>query len=265
MANISPNLRKSIGRSASIPNGTDLIEFLKKMHSDDEYFVGGLATQGITNFGSLPDNNQWWNFRCEEIGTQNKKFIATDSIGRVYISTYTGSGFSGWLMQFNDSAYPIGIPIPYPGSTPPPGFALCNGQAFDKASYPRLASLYTNGIIPDLRGEFIRGWDNSRGIDSGRALLSSQKSTRIRNAPVDYSGEDLKADSSYMGIAVAGADSKTTLHPDDAVAPDGVNALTGPTGDNFYVATQLTASSYLVNWSGVRPRNVAYNYIIRMA
>ena len=68
----------------------------------------------------------------------------------------------------------IGIPIPYPLSTVPTGCLAMNGQRFDTRRYPKLAQKYPSGQLPDLRGEFIRGWDNGRGVDVGRGLLSAQ-------------------------------------------------------------------------------------------
>lgn len=74
------------------------------------------------------------------------------------------------------SFLPVGTPIPYPLKTPPTGWLKCNGQTFDKAKYPELAKVYTSGKLPDLRGEFIRGWSDDRsGIDDGRTLLSVQE------------------------------------------------------------------------------------------
>ena len=68
----------------------------------------------------------------------------------------------------------IGIPIPYPLSTVPTGCLAMNGQQFDTRRYPKLAQKYPSGQLPDMRGEFIRGLDNGRGVDAGRALLSTQ-------------------------------------------------------------------------------------------
>ena len=59
----------------------------------------------------------------------------------------------------------IGIPIPYPLSTVPTGCLAMNGQRFDTRRYPKLSQKYPSGQLPDLRGEFIRGWDNGRGVD----------------------------------------------------------------------------------------------------
>ena len=72
------------------------------------------------------------------------------------------------------SALPVGIPVPWPSATPPTGWLKCNGAAFSAEEYPELAKAYPTNKLPDLRGEFIRGWDDGRGIDTGRSILSIQ-------------------------------------------------------------------------------------------
>ncbi|MEG6370409.1 phage tail protein, partial [Enterobacter ludwigii] len=70
------------------------------------------------------------------------------------------------------SALPVGVPVPWPLTTAPAGWLKCNGAAFTAAQYPKLAQAYPGLKLPDLRGVFIRGWDDGRGLDSGRAILS---------------------------------------------------------------------------------------------
>ncbi|PAV11600.1 hypothetical protein CBG25_00240 [Arsenophonus sp. ENCA] len=72
-------------------------------------------------------------------------------------------------------SYPVGSPIPWPSAIIPPGYLACDGHAFNKARYPKLARAYPSGILPDLRGVFLRGWDAGRGIDRGRQLLGYQE------------------------------------------------------------------------------------------
>ncbi|EGF7462320.1 tail fiber protein [Escherichia coli] len=78
------------------------------------------------------------------------------------------------------SALPVGVPVPWPSATPPTGWLKCNGAAFSAEEYPELAKAYPTNKLPDLRGEFIRGWDDGRGMDTGRAILSAQGDA-IRN------------------------------------------------------------------------------------
>ncbi|MED9496311.1 phage tail protein, partial [Escherichia marmotae] len=64
-------------------------------------------------------------------------------------------------------AFPPGVPLPWPSDTPPAGYAIMQGQTFDKAAYPKLAIAYPSGVIPDMRGWTIKGKPAS-----GRAVLS---------------------------------------------------------------------------------------------
>ncbi|WP_294964135.1 phage tail protein [uncultured Gilliamella sp.] len=78
------------------------------------------------------------------------------------------------LDKFVRGSIPVGIPLPWPQSTPPAGWFECNGSSFDVNRFPELAKAYPWGSLPDLRGEFIRGWDNGRGVDLWRGILSWQ-------------------------------------------------------------------------------------------
>jgi phage-related tail fiber protein len=73
--------------------------------------------------------------------------------------------------QASASNLPAGAVMAFYRNAAPTGWLECNGQS--AAAYPNLVAL---GIItvPDLRGEFVRGWDNGRGIDPSRALGSTQ-------------------------------------------------------------------------------------------
>lgn len=84
------------------------------------------------------------------------------------------AGLLTYLGLGEGSALPVGVPVPWPSATPPTGWLKCNGAAFSAEEYPELAKAYPTNKLPDLRGEFIRGWDDGRGIDAVRALLSLQ-------------------------------------------------------------------------------------------
>ncbi|EPB7608487.1 phage tail protein, partial [Escherichia coli] len=89
------------------------------------------------------------------------------------------AGLLTYLGLGEGSALPIGVPVPWPSATPPTGWLKCNGAAFSAEEYPELAKAYPTNILPDLRGEFIRGWDDGRGVDSSRTLLSWQKGSYL--------------------------------------------------------------------------------------
>ncbi|WP_149007858.1 phage tail protein, partial [Escherichia coli] len=95
------------------------------------------------------------------------------------------------------SALPVGVPVPWPSATPPTGWLKCNGAAFSAEEYPELAKAYPTNKLPDLRGEFIRGWDDGRGVDSGRGLLTAQAETKITN----HHGNGGNADDISAGVS----------------------------------------------------------------
>ncbi|HDV8911593.1 TPA: phage tail protein [Escherichia coli] len=150
-----------------------------------------------------------------------------------------------------DKYIPVGFPLPWPQATPPGGWLKCNGATFDKAKYPKLAAAYPSGALPDLRGEFLRGWDDGRGVDSGRALLTAQDATGI----TDYHG-----DGNVGGATNAPA--RNYYRSADSV----VSAGTGFTA--FGVAnggsTTIRANG-ITSYINVRPRNVSFSYIVRAA
>lgn len=150
-----------------------------------------------------------------------------------------------------DKYIPVGFPLPWPQATPPGGWLKCNGATFDKAKYPKLAAAYPSGALPDLRGEFLRGWDDGRGVDSGRALLTAQDATGI----TDYHG-----DGNVEGASNAPA--RNYYRNADSV----VSAGTGFTA--FGVANGGSATiraNGITSYINIRPRNVSFSYIVRAA
>ncbi|HHK9424676.1 TPA: phage tail protein [Escherichia coli] len=151
------------------------------------------------------------------------------------------AGLLAYLGLGEGSALPVGVPVPWPSATPPTGWLKCNGAAFSAEEYPELAKAYPTNKLPDLRGEFIRGWDDGRGVDSSRSLLTSQDHL--------FASHEHWFDKYY--------------------------ALTGfdPTGGRFVVTadafgeliTANSISTVSVGGSETRPRNVAFNYIVRAA
>lgn len=111
---------------------------------------------------------------------------ATDAEAIVGTSTsvaVTPSNLAAALPAYGVGA-PAGMVIAYGGQTPPAGYLECDGSAVSRNTYADLFQVVGtsfgigNGIttfnLPDLRGEFIRGWDNGKGTDAGRNLGSFQ-------------------------------------------------------------------------------------------
>ncbi|WP_434524390.1 phage tail protein [Photorhabdus asymbiotica] len=159
-----------------------------------------------------------------------------------------------WLDEVNRlivaaNNIPVGAPIPWPLPTAPNGYFTCNGQSFNKSLYPQLAVAYPSGRLPDLRSEFIRGWDDSRGVDPGR-VCGSWQGDAIRNITgevITDRAQIVDASGAFRGpLMIAGAS---------------INASWLQIGRNF----NFDASRVVPTANENRPRNVAFNYIVRAA
>ena len=140
----------------------------------------------------------------------------------------------------NGSALPVGVPVPWPTGTPPAGWIKCNGASFSAADYPQLAKVYPSLKLPDLRGEFIRGWDDGRGADAGRSLLSWQAGTWIQP----------NIENNQYTTSIVLGNGEGDFDTDKSGAVNNLpSASSGGSRARYYV----------------RPRNVALNYIVRAA
>ncbi len=172
------------------------------------------------------------------------------------------AGLLAYLGLGEGSALPVGVPVPWPSATPPTGWLKCNGAAFSAVEYPKLAKAYPTNKLPDLRGEFIRGWDDGRGVDNGRSLLTVQgyatedhahglpsRSTIVTDATINF-----YFDESWVN---SGTDIIKRGNTNDAGLP-------APDYGTFKTYKQSVAGLGTAA-SETRPRNIAFNYIVRAA
>uniref|UniRef100_UPI0035C744C7 tail fiber protein n=1 Tax=Serratia quinivorans TaxID=137545 RepID=UPI0035C744C7 len=170
---------------------------------------------------------------------------------RAYTTAYKPTADDVGAITRSDA--PVGIPQPWPTGTAPSGWLKCNGATFDKAKYPLLAVAYPSGKLPDLRGEFIRGLDDGRRVDVDRQLLSWQPGTLVGGKDDNTDGGDI----SYL------ANGSSVNYGSDAV-----NAANYPGIVARYASTgaQINPATPTYNFFSVtRPRNIAFNYIVRAA
>ncbi|MFE8103564.1 tail fiber protein [Brenneria goodwinii] len=146
-----------------------------------------------------------------------------------------------------------GIPLPWPLATAPAGWLKCNGQAFNKTTYPKLAAAYPSGKLPDLRGEFIRGWDDARGADSSRVILSAQ-SDAMQPITAGWTIDDQTTDTTYPPSGALYFDGMGTVNY------DAVSDRSGRGAKAHFDSSRVTRTA-----SETRPRNIAFNYIVRAA
>lgn len=170
-------------------------------------------------------------------------FINRDASG-VNTSTIDIPNESGTLALLSDleevNNIPVGSPIPWSLATAPSGYLICNGQTFNKSTYPKLAIAYPSGKLRDLRGEFIRGLDSGRGIDAGREVLSYQSGNSLLSAM-------------WRGTVTGQKDweNKTSY-----------NVEIGTDKSGYYTIGQQIEGS---GSNETRPRNIAFLYIVRAA
>ncbi|MGA4469588.1 phage tail protein [Enterobacter hormaechei] len=158
------------------------------------------------------------------------------------------------------SALPVGVPVPWPLTTTPAGWLKCNGAAFTASQYPKLAQAYPALKLPDLRGEFIRGWDDGRGVDTGRGLLSAQGGMSFDHRHWLPTTNGTGGDGAMTAVFIDGNSAM-------AYYPDGTNEYNPnpSTGTLLQTYTAKAALGSAMFGSETRPRNVAFNYIVRAA
>ncbi|WP_407072881.1 tail fiber protein [Photorhabdus viridis] len=167
------------------------------------------ALPGMTAFtGTSPGNEYQGVFSAQKDSYAkgiNFGYVNYDT-GQIYVNA--SGDLYAYFLHVNKNRYgglvnthPVGSPIPWPQPNPPSGYLACNGQAFNKSLYPQLAAAYPSGTLPDLRGEFIRGWDDGRGVDSGRGILSWQPATGNTDAGVSIGTSNPSGLNAQYGIS----------------------------------------------------------------
>ena len=200
----------------------------------------------------------------------------TAATGQIRFNT-TSTEFEG----YNGSSWgelaagvPVGTILTFGASTPPSGFLECNGSAISRSTYASLFSILstTHGAgdgsstfnLPDLRGQFVRGWDNSAGVDASRVFGSTQtdqnKNHTHTTDSVTLTGGIRKISEGFgAGGSATGVFTKTQ---------DGNNTITGssstsPVGGVDFDGTHSHTISSSGGGTEARPKNVALMYIIK--
>ena len=224
-----PLLRSPFASSDKIVSKTDVL-----VQSDSQSSGSGLITMRTGSADRLTILNNG-NVGVGTVSPTEKLEIG----GRVKDKT-------GYLM-------PVGSVISYVSSTPPQGWLVCNGQTVARNSYADLFEIVgcTFGCpdgntfkVPDLRGEFVRGFDAGRGVDVGREF----------GAPQAAGTNTL----SYVQINSAGsyASPPSVNVPQDGTLSGTVYSGSSSGNVNWHLQFKLSGAE-------TRPRNVALSYIIR--
>ncbi|EFB1130256.1 phage tail protein [Escherichia coli] len=150
-------------------------------------------------------------------------------------------------LRLGAGAPPIGIPFFWPSTAMPNTvmdewsdmvFLKWNGATFSATEYPKLARIIPGLKLNDVRGEFLRIWDDGRGVDNGRGLLSFQAATSFTQYAGNYDVGSGHAIGNHDGVVDYSPGFSRFPYPGPAIG-DGVNHVT------------------------VRPRNIAFNFLVR--
>tara|TARA_R110001632_G_scaffold222022_1_gene352913 strand:- start:25 stop:750 length:726 start_codon:yes stop_codon:yes gene_type:complete len=161
-----------------------------------------------------------------------------------------------------ENAVPTGAVNTFAMNLAPTGWLSCDGSLVSRATYSNLFSIVgtlygvgdgsTTFTLPDLRGEFVRGFDAGRGADSGRTFGSSQS-------------EDLESHSHFSFIAATGAAPFVSYGLGTTSAP--VHITLGGTDFAYRMVGSGSAANVgkTSDFGGVetRPRNVSLLYCIK--
>lgn len=181
-------------------------------------------------------------------------FTGTDTVAQTDL-TQVGRGILAKsstedIIQYlglGEGAPAIGVPFFWPSAAMPNSvidswsgmvFLKFNGAKFSATDYPVLAKVFPSLVLPEARGDFIRIWDDGRGADGGRELLSWQTATNF---------------SQFAGNIGGGAGHAINFH-------DGI-AGNQPGFSRFNFTSNSVGDG--VNFVAVRPRNIAFNFVVR--
>lgn len=163
------------------------------------------------------------------------------------------------LLRLGAGAPAIGVPFFWPSATMPNlvmpewsgmVFLKFNGASFSAATYPRLALAFPALLLPEARGEFPRIWDDGRGVDSGRNLLSAQ-SDAVQNITGTIGRLQMFRDVAYSGpFAISDSALTTGLSPS-------TNGGYGAANYSFDISRVARTAAE------TRSRNIAFNFLVR--
>lgn len=224
----------------------------------NERLLSGWYAVRTSDFPDLPRNDS---ATLIVYGTGNPHFhvqqvaAVASTTARFFNRCRTINGNQAWNETITTSNIhnfiPVGVPLPWPKNAPPSGWLECNGSAFDTNKFPALANAYPSGTLPDLRGVFIRGKDNNRGLDPNRSILSYQDDA-IRNiwGRLSVVGRGAGA-GPIEGEGAIQADSRWNA------------AVKGGDRDDWGRIFSFNASRVVPVAHENRPRNVAFMYIVK--
>ncbi|HHI0834625.1 TPA: phage tail protein [Escherichia coli] len=171
------------------------------------------------------------------------------------LTNLSGKDVAGLLtyLGLGEGAPAIGVPFFWPSAAMPNTvidswssmvFLKFNGAKFSATDYPVLAKVFPSLVLPEARGDFIRIWDDGRGVDSGRGLLSTQ-SDLMKQFTLQYYGPS------------AGTGTRTVF----ALQSNANGIYTSGISQND--GSGIAAAFNVPGGTETRPRNIAFNFLVR--
>lgn len=183
--------------------------------------------------------SEWFDLFQMYHSTNQQTLLALSQNGKAAIGSTTNGTFQGWKEVFtSDTAIttPIGQPFYYALATPPANCLKMNGSSFNTTQYPKLAAFYPTGVLPDHRGEFVRGWDDGRGVNPSQRLLA-------------WAADSYRSHTHRSTVSGGGSGGSYWTYPNAqggaSITDSAVNEVSGGTE--------------------TRPRSIAYNVLVRAA
>lgn len=213
-------------------------------HAEQEYHIGSICTHNGESYQSLQNAN---------IGSQPPSAKWTPVLT-------SKNGLAN--LRLGAGAPAIGIPFFWPSSAMPNTvmtewadmvFLKFNGATFSAATYPKLALVIPSLTLPDARGEFPRIWDDGRGVDSGRALLSTQGDAVQR---MTGSLSQMVYSVTQQASDINGVFSATSSTPNIVQAYSSAGALR-------YMNVSFDTQNVVRTSTETRSRNIAFNFLVR--
>ncbi|EFK6622167.1 phage tail protein [Escherichia coli] len=183
---VSITLIGGAGFNVGSPQQAGISELVLRAGNDNPKGITGALWQrtsaGFTNFAWVNTSGDTYDIYVAIGNYATGVNIQWDYTSNASVTIHTSPAYSAnkpegltdgtvySLYTPSEQFYPPGAPIPWPSDTVPSGYALMQGQTFDKSAYPKLAAAYPSGVIPDMRGWTIKGKPTS-----GRAVLSQEQ------------------------------------------------------------------------------------------
>ena len=216
--------------------------------------------------------------------TSNSNFVAlrapNNAASDITLTLPSSDGNANDVLQSDGSgnlsfaalpqAVPTGSVHMMATTTVPSGYLKCNGAAVSRTTFADLFAIVgtahgagngsTTFNVPDLRGEFVRGWDDSRGVDSGRNFGSAQSDQNKQHNHSASATSSVSDPGHFHNVPYSNSDSG------DGVIEESGTGFSGVEPTNSATTGISVSTSVSIGNSGgneARPRNIAMMYVIK--